>query len=261
MLHHHQKLIHKIQVQDEYTFITDLSYTLSSRYARPENCVCVSITHSACLLFGGSFEPAYTMTITALPSLVQPTTNKRNAALLQKSMEDVLGVSPQRGLIKFVAVGEENLATNSRTVLGEIEELERESKEEVHSASLKPSQSDPKRSTSSSKKESARLEKDAKNKNRRPSTKSLKNLKTGKGIEKLDVREEMTPPLSGITETSGNQSQAMQTGGDAEANTSNAYGVKMPDVPADKSEMDRKAEKAQKLGKRRSFIAAVFGKA
>lgn len=247
------------QVQDEYTFITDLSYTLSSRYARPENSICVSITHSACLLFGGSFEPAYTMTITALPSLVQPTTNKRNAALLQKSMEDVLGVPPQRGLIKFAAVGEENLATNGRTALGEIEALERESIEDLHSSGL-GNGNIPK---ILSKKESARLEKEARNKGRRASTKSLKNLKTGKGMDKLEAQEEeMTSPLSGITETSGNGPQGRAGTHEAtQTEAANAYGVKMPNAPTQKSDMDRKAEKAQKLGKRKSFIAAVFGKA
>ncbi|KAL3419426.1 macrophage migration inhibitory factor [Phlyctema vagabunda] len=111
-------------IQDEYTFITDLSYTLSSRYQRPESSILVAVTHSACLLFGGSFDPAYTMTITALPSQVQQVTNKRNAALLQKNMEEALGVAPDRGLIKFMAIPEENLATNGKTAAGEIEELE-----------------------------------------------------------------------------------------------------------------------------------------
>lgn len=247
-------------------FITDLSYTLSSRYARPDSSICVSITHSACLLFGGSFEPAYTMTITALPSLVQPTTNKRNAALIQKSMEDVLGVPPQRGLIRFVPVAEENLAINGRTVLGEIEEMERVSKEELHSSGLKNGQ-EPK--SSGNKIFSARAGKEAKNTGRRASMKSLSNLKTGKGMDRLDAQEEM-PPLTGITETPGNagiheqrspsrNGMEMATGGDAE--TANTYGILMPAEPAEKSAMDRKAEKAQKLGKRRSFIAAVFGKA
>lgn len=206
------------------------------------------------------------MTITALPNLVQPTLNKRNAALIQKSMEDVLGVSPQRGLVRFVAVSEENMATNGRTVLGEIEELERESKEDIHSPVFKSSHGESskiKRSNSSKREES-------KSKGKRASMKNLRNLKTGKG-EKLDglLGEEMTPPLSGITEHSGSpgpkdhpyeRPASMPLGGDSEM-AGNSYGVRMPDLPVEKSDMDRKAEKAQKLGKRRSFIAAVFGKA
>jgi len=215
------------------------------------------------------------MTVTALPNLVQPTLNKRNAALIQKSMEDVLGVGPQRGLIRFVAVSEENMATNGRTVLGEIEELERESKEETHSPTFKSahntagtSKSNEVRRSDSNKKDSM----DSKIKGKRASIKNLRNLKTGRGMERLEVQgEEMTPPLSGITENSGSPIGKDRLGGDAPpismgpADTEmtarkNSYGIRMPDVPV-KSDMDRRAEKAQKLGKRKSFIAAVFGKA
>jgi len=205
------------------------------------------------------------MTITALPSLVQPTTNKRNTALIQKSMEQSLGVSPQRGLIRFIAAGEENLATNSRTVLGEIEELERESKEEIHSPTFRNGHATSK-SNEVKRSVSKKDEKDAKNKGRRASFKNLKHLKTGKGMEKADTQGD---ELSGNIEKSGSRDvqapditngdgTVMSTGSDFD--TDNAFGVKMPGVPTEKSSMDRKAEKAQKLGRRRSFIAAVFGK-
>lgn len=116
-------------VQDEYTFITDLSYALSTRYQRPESSIVVTVAHSCCLLFGGSFDPAYTLTINALPSQLQPVTNKRNAALLAKAMEEGLGVCPDRGLIKFCAIAEENIATDGKTIGQEIEELEKETAE------------------------------------------------------------------------------------------------------------------------------------
>jgi hypothetical protein len=46
----------------------------------------ITVNHSACLLLGGSFEPTYVLTITALPIQLLPTTNKRNAALIQNFM-------------------------------------------------------------------------------------------------------------------------------------------------------------------------------
>jgi len=85
----------------------------------------ITVNHSACLLLGGSFEPAYVLTITALPSQIQPATNKRNAALVQSFMSDVLSVSADRGIVRFHAIEEYNLATNGRTMLGEIERLEK----------------------------------------------------------------------------------------------------------------------------------------
>lgn len=79
------------------------------------------------MFFGGTFEPAYVMSIFALSSQLQPTTNKRNSALISKHMEESLGVAPPRGLLRFVPLQEENLAYNGKTVAWEIEELERTS--------------------------------------------------------------------------------------------------------------------------------------
>jgi hypothetical protein len=90
----------------------------------------ITVNHSACLLLGGTFDPTYVLTINALPVQVQPTTNKRNAALMQQFMCESIGVTPDRGIIKFVPIQEECLAINGATILGEIERLERQYAEE-----------------------------------------------------------------------------------------------------------------------------------
>jgi hypothetical protein len=90
----------------------------------------ITVNHSACLLLGGSFEPTYILTINALPVQLQPTTNKRNAALIQQFMCESIGVTPDRGIVKFVAIQEESLAMNGMTILGDIERLERQQAEE-----------------------------------------------------------------------------------------------------------------------------------
>lgn len=118
-------LTRPIQISDEFTFITELSYHLSTRYQRPVSSIVVTLQHGACMLYGGSFDPAYVMAIFALPSQLQPTTNKRNAALIQKHMEEVLGVGATRGLLRFVPTSEEDLASNGNTVAGDIDNLER----------------------------------------------------------------------------------------------------------------------------------------
>lgn len=82
----------------------------------------VTLQHGCCMLFGGTFDPAYVMAVFALPVDITPTKNRRNAALLQKHMEDSLGVSSSRGHLRFVAVPEENSARNGKTVAGEIAE-------------------------------------------------------------------------------------------------------------------------------------------
>lgn len=82
------------QVRDEYVFLNDLSQQLSQRYQRPTSSILINLTHSACLLFAGNFDSAYILTITALPSALQSTTNKRNAALLQSFMTESLASLP-----------------------------------------------------------------------------------------------------------------------------------------------------------------------
>jgi hypothetical protein len=121
----HLLAANQTQIKDEYTLVTDLSHHVSTRYQRPEASIMITVNHSACLLLGGSFEPTYILTINALPVQLQPTTNKRNAALMQQFMCESIGVTPERGIIKFVAFQEENFATNGTTILGEIERLER----------------------------------------------------------------------------------------------------------------------------------------
>jgi len=169
------------------------------------------------MLFGGNFDPAYTLTITALNSQLQPVTNKRNAALLGKAMEEGLGVAPNRGVIKFISMSEDNMATDSKTITGEIEELEKESTE--NNSSLQRN-----------------LPKTAMKTKRRHSMRSLRTNKNplpthnehGSPTPPISDWERVTPPL--------------------------------PAMPIEKSHMDQRAEKAQRMSRRKSFMASIFGK-
>ncbi|KAE8449094.1 hypothetical protein EG329_008477 [Mollisiaceae sp. DMI_Dod_QoI] len=205
------------QIQDEFTFITDLSSCLSTRYQRPENSIVVSLAHSCCMLYGGNFDPAYTLTITALGSQLQPVTNKRNASLLAKHMEEGLGVGPKRGVIKFATIAEENLAVDGKTIAREIEELEREQAEQ--NSNLQRS-----------------LSRGANKSKRRQSMKSLRGAKSGMQLPTHNESMVSLPATS-------------------EYNT-----PPLPAMPTEKSSMDRRAEKAQKIGRRKSFMATLFGK-
>ncbi|KAH6644734.1 Tautomerase/MIF superfamily [Boeremia exigua] len=118
-------------IKDEYTLVTDLSHHLSTRYQKPETSIMITVNHSACLLLGGSFEPTYILTINALPVQLQPTLNKRNAALIQNFMTESIGVPIDRGIVKFAAIQEDAFAMNGMTILGEIENLERTQAEET----------------------------------------------------------------------------------------------------------------------------------
>ncbi|KAG9253947.1 Tautomerase/MIF superfamily [Emericellopsis atlantica] len=103
-------------VQDEMAFLTALSDHLSTRYATPLDSIAVHLVHGTCLLLGGTFDPAYIISIGTLPRLLQTATNKRNAALLQKMMKDMLEVSMERGVVRYIPVAEDCLARGGKTL-------------------------------------------------------------------------------------------------------------------------------------------------
>lgn len=82
----------------------------------------VHVQHSACIFFAGTFEPAYIVTVSALASYVQPVTNRRNSYLLSEHLEEALGVPSPRGLIRFTALPEEDVALNGKTMAQVLEE-------------------------------------------------------------------------------------------------------------------------------------------
>jgi len=125
-------------------------------------------------------------------------------------LEESLGVVPQRGLLKFSAIAEENYATNSQTVAAQIDTVNKEVMEE---------HADLKRSFSRANK-------------RRQSTRSLKVSSP------LPTHPEQmsTPP------------------------TSDRDTPPLPAIPTERSSLDRKAEKLRSIGRRKSFIASMFGK-
>ncbi|CAN8096601.1 unnamed protein product [Discula destructiva] len=110
-------------VGDEFIFITELSAKLAERYQRPLSAIAVHVQHSQCIFFAGTFEPAYTATISALPSFLQPATNRRNAFVLSEHLEEALGVPQPRGLISFLPLPEENMAYNGQTVAAALDEM------------------------------------------------------------------------------------------------------------------------------------------
>jgi Macrophage migration inhibitory factor (MIF) len=194
--------------------VTGFSNQLSTRYQRPEASIMIDVTHSACMMLAGSFEPTYTLTITALAANIQPATNKRNTALLQHWMEENLGVEPSRGVVKFVAVPEENLATNGVTVLGEIEALDKHLGFD-NVGGLKRSLT-----------RGRTINKGKKTSDSSSTTSSHSPF--------IPIRITPSPQLSSVSE--------------------DERLPPLPSMPNDKSKWDRRADKAQRIGRRRSII-------
>ena len=208
-----------LQVRDEYTFLNDLSQQLSQRYQRPASSIFITLDHSACLLFAGTFDSAYILTLTALPSQIQSTTNKRNAVLLQNFMTEALGVTSDRGIVRFVPIAEEHLAINGNTVLGEIERLSRTSDED--------------------------------------NSDILSRTKSRRSVKPRDL------PLRERSETKSKSRIVSRKTSRAPSPTRPSPPLTSPSLPAiptEKSVMDRRAEKVQKMPARRKSFLSMFGK-
>jgi hypothetical protein len=78
------------------------------------------------ILLGGNVEPAYHITITALSSEITPTKNKRSTVLPHAFILESLDIPLEKGVIRFDAIAEENLAINGKTVLQEVEEMQKD---------------------------------------------------------------------------------------------------------------------------------------
>ncbi|KKY29180.1 putative mif domain-containing protein [Phaeomoniella chlamydospora] len=105
------------------SIVSDFSFHLAQTYQRPESCILLTIQNSTLLVLGGSYEPAYLLSITALQCDIAPRINKRMTGLVQGFLQDSLNIPAKRGVIRFMPIAEENLGTNGMTTLGEIEEL------------------------------------------------------------------------------------------------------------------------------------------
>jgi len=187
----------------------------------------VKVAHSACLILGGSFDPAYTITITALPSQVQPTTNKRNAALIQTFMSEALHVPAHRGVVKFVAIAEENFATNGQTVLGLMETLDKNSPE--HGAG------------------------------RKLSVARSKNEHRKKSVAGLSMHGDQRKKSLASTSTNSHTLFEKSEETPSEPWDEPPIQLPVPPIPTEKSVADRQAEKVQKIGRRKSLLA-IFGR-
>ena len=202
------------KITDEINFLQDFSQHLSQRYQRPISSIFISLKHSECLLYAGTFDQAYILTISALPSQILPTTNKRNAALIQAFVADSLGVAATRGVVRFIGIPEENLAFNGTTVFGQIENLQKSPNKETFSdvASISGMRS-ALHSRAASRVQSRRQ--------------SISKPPSRDGYSFYPTARPPSPHL---------------------------MGPPIPTLPNGNNAMDRRAEKAQKVGKRRSFF-------
>lgn len=156
-------------------------------------------------------------------------------------MASSLGVLPDRGIVRFVAIAEENLATKGTTYSGHIERLQKKKSDEpprevvsAHSEEPKPTEPPP---------IIPRLTIDKNKKNRQ----SLL-INTRPSTNPTPRRQFQSEPASKATSPTLQKAQAALSPPPQETSPP------IPSIPWDNNPMDRKAERVQKLGKRRSFF-------
>jgi hypothetical protein len=110
---------------DASNLLSDFSHSLAQIYQRPETSILVTVDQTSNLLFGATHGPAYLLKVSALSFLIAPLTNLRNASLIQSTIHEIFGIPPDKGVVIFNPVGENNLATNGKTAKEEIDRLER----------------------------------------------------------------------------------------------------------------------------------------
>ena len=285
-----------LKIRDEYLFLDELSLHLSQRYQRPTSSIFINLDHSACLLFAGTFDSAYVLTITALPSQLLPTTNKRNTALIQSHMASSLGVLPDRGIIHFVAIADGYLATKGTTYSGHIERLQKKSSDESKRDISPPNPTEPKkeilppnplelkrRISPPKPQEPMTTDSILAGGARFPMTDNNNNSHNNKSFEATRIVPHLTPdkPRKGNRQSllihatpasvpiptrrfqSAPQSQAtsptLQKHQPILMDPMQHKSPPIPSIPWDNNPMDRKAAKVQRLGRRRSFWS-VFGR-
>ncbi|KAG5968590.1 hypothetical protein E4U57_005119 [Claviceps arundinis] len=89
------------KITNEYLFMNELSYHLALRYGCPLSSIVVSLQHGICLLHGGSFDPAYILTITGRKDQIM---DKRSVTVFQDHLQQAIRVAPARGLVQIVAI-------------------------------------------------------------------------------------------------------------------------------------------------------------
>ncbi|KAG6271112.1 hypothetical protein E4U47_003211 [Claviceps purpurea] len=100
------------KITNEYLFMNELSYHLALRYGCPLSSIVVSLQHGICLLHGGSFDPAYILTITGRKDQI---VDKRNVTVFQDHLQQAIRVAPARGLVQIVATLSEGSKWASRS--------------------------------------------------------------------------------------------------------------------------------------------------
>lgn len=96
--------------------MTKLSTLLSQLYSCSQDVILINVEHSVCLLLGSSFDPAYFLHISTIPEQLSAQANRYNTNEIQKSLQRLLKVPSNRGIVRFQPISGDNVGTRNTTV-------------------------------------------------------------------------------------------------------------------------------------------------
>ncbi|KAI5813969.1 hypothetical protein BZA77DRAFT_109201 [Pyronema omphalodes] len=112
-----------VTLRNPQTFLYAFTTHLSHRYKLPPTSILLSLSPGAFLSLGGTSDPCYSLAISSVHS-ISPTVNKRQAIMIQAWLHENLGISPQRGVVKFQLVQCADWVSGCETVQGRMEREE-----------------------------------------------------------------------------------------------------------------------------------------
>ncbi|KAL1733024.1 Tautomerase/MIF superfamily [Schizophyllum commune] len=103
-----------VPIADIKALTLELSKAASQILAKPETAIGVRIRVDEALAFGGTFEPAFWLSIVNLG--ITRETNEAHIKALSEFLTQKLGLPNDRGLIAFIDPGRENLGFKGTTI-------------------------------------------------------------------------------------------------------------------------------------------------
>ncbi|KAL5528924.1 hypothetical protein ACEPAG_4898 [Sanghuangporus baumii] len=108
------QLVTNVKLDDVKSFSLAFSKLAARVLGKPESYISVSYTYNESLTFGGSFEPAFILTVVSLGN-INPQANAQYSKALFSFFGEKLGVKDDRGYIVFNDPGRQYLGYTSST--------------------------------------------------------------------------------------------------------------------------------------------------
>ncbi|TEB31348.1 Tautomerase/MIF [Coprinellus micaceus] len=103
-----------VAIPNEREFVLEFSKFAADTLSKPETYISINVKHNPNLTFGGTFDPAFLLTIVSLGN-INPEKNEKYSKQLFEFFKEKLGISGDRGYILFNDPGNSYLGYQGTT--------------------------------------------------------------------------------------------------------------------------------------------------